>query len=168
MAILQQHPEPQLAIEYPVQAKRQKIAYETEDPLQNAPAIQDENSTVTDETYDSSDQDLMELIGNSADSTEMMTQYNQQVVTSEGTVTKQVLQKKTSPRPPPYSILAPSVETLRLISTRTEPNPFLTFLLLHTKNIQINLFLYLKYYYVHICLTSVMHAKLNDKMAFPA
>ena len=100
VAIPQQHPEPQLAIEYPVQAKSQKIAYETEDPLQNAPAIQDENSTVTDETYDSSDQDLMELIGNSADSTEMMTQYNQQVVTSEGTVTKQVLQKKTSPRPP--------------------------------------------------------------------
>ena len=100
-------------IMYEPSPKKQKLSYEPENPIPtydstvaivaNSPPENQFNVT----EFDISDQDLMNMITDTANSMEM-TQYSAENKTSstvnETTVTtKQVLQKRTSPRPPLFS-----------------------------------------------------------------
>ena len=93
----------------PTPTKQLKIAYEPEDPIPK-PSTSNINMAVAvpdqiEETqYDISDQELLQLINDSATSTEL-TQYNEQIGTAHNKtkVTKQVLQKKMSPQLPIFN-----------------------------------------------------------------
>ena len=83
-------------------AKKQRIQYEEENPI---PSNDDMQLALQDENYDISDQELITLINDTAVENMQPTQYNE-VKSSDGTNEthmKQLVQKKTSPRPPLFS-----------------------------------------------------------------
>ena len=98
-------PSPQKALEFPP-AKRQKLDFECEDPIPNAAnmavAIPSTSNTsiLMEDQFEVSDQELMQIITETANTMEM-TQYSSECqTTSTSKVTKQVVEKKTSPKMP--------------------------------------------------------------------
>ena len=92
---------PAKAIEYPPQ-KKQKLQFEPEEPIPNniIAALPNTTGDVPDASFEVSDQELMQIITETANTMEM-TQYTSECQTmSTSKVTKQVVEKKTSPKMP--------------------------------------------------------------------
>ena len=87
---------PQMCITEP-QAKKAKLVYEEEDPI---PSNVNLPVAIPQDDFKLSDQELINLINDTSDNMQM-TQYNE-VTSKEGTM-KQIVQKKTSPRPPIFN-----------------------------------------------------------------
>ena len=82
--------------------KRQKLEYEQEDPICNlaVTVASNTNNPLQEDDFEVSDQELVQIITETANTMEM-TQYRAEgQTTSKSTVMKPVVEKKTSPKMP--------------------------------------------------------------------